>query len=249
MAKTVNKSDQGKSTTHPVSPDASKQLTFKEQTELVDLEQQITTNNQGSFALAAALAQICAKKLYREKYKTFEKYCKAQWEYSRSYCHRLCKVYEVQQDLKELDGAEDLLKNEGQARVFVDLEKSERVMLAERIMEADSKVVTTARLVEYKKELFPEKCISKPKKSKTPASDTEIQWLADKPQFKKMLETIIKISMVSLDGKGEDILADLTDELKNDIMPWVEWEQELGKFKNAEKTAGESTPVKLQGNL
>ena len=53
------------------------------------LESQIEENFLSGFKLAAALAEIHDKKLYRANYKSFGQYCKERWEYSRRYCDRV----------------------------------------------------------------------------------------------------------------------------------------------------------------
>ena len=107
---------------------------------LEKLEIIITDNFQSGFKLAAALAQIRDQELYLPEYKTFEEYGKKRWGYSRSYCHRLCDVNGVLTDLSELPVTVITPKNEAQARIYVNLEKDERIQLAEKVTDRKSVV-------------------------------------------------------------------------------------------------------------
>ena len=137
MSKNTSKSDAvNAASNHPTIPNETPARTAAEQAKLDTLEKAITDDNQSSFRLAAALAEIRDAKLYQPEYKTFEEYSKKRWQYSRSYCSRLCDVHEVLTDLKESTEVVAAFKNVGQARVFVDLEKDERIQLAEKVTEA-----------------------------------------------------------------------------------------------------------------
>jgi hypothetical protein len=132
-----------------------------------ELEQIIQTNLAGSFKLAAALATIRAQELYKPNYKTFEEYCQKRWGYSRSYGIRLCDMNGVMNDLEPYQKKEVYPHNEAQARVFVDLNKTERLELAEAIMKKSKEDMLTASVFnKFKKNLFPDKFAGKPAKNK-----------------------------------------------------------------------------------
>ena len=204
--------------------------TDKAETELDQLEEIITENLQGSFKLAAALVKIRDAELFKPEFTSFEEYCKKRWDYSRSYCHRLCEVDGVLSDLKELPKTVALPKNEAQARIFVNLEKDERIGLAEKVAEeADDTELTAALIARFKKELFPDKCISASKK-KTPAPpvidiEAMVEVVADKPNLTKIHKTIIKLQHLMLSEERQGVLGALIEELNEYIGPWVNREE------------------------
>jgi len=116
-------------------------LTSSQQENFENLEKQIEDNYNAAFVLAAALAQIRDQKLYRAEYKTFDEYCKNRWQYSPSYCYRLLETNSVMADLKEFEDSEVYPRNEAQARVFVDLDKEDRVKLAQTVLRNPKKII------------------------------------------------------------------------------------------------------------
>jgi hypothetical protein len=201
---------------HP-TPDNSK-LTSKEQTELKELEKQITDNYQSAFTLAAALAKIHDQRLYRAQYKTFAEYCKQRWDYSRSYCERLAAVDDVMNDLKECKAADVLPRNEVQARVFVNLNTEQRLQLAEKVSEeVDDKKLTASIITKFKKQLFPDKCASASKKGKVqPVIDVEAS-LVQIPTFASLVKALKLASDVCEEFEKQDEVGELYDLLKEFI--------------------------------
>jgi ATP-dependent 26S proteasome regulatory subunit len=163
-----------KSATTPAAP----KLTAKEQAEFKECEKTITNNYQSAFQLAEALHQIRNKKLYRAEYKTFEEYCSKKWEYSRSYCTRLIEMNEVVTELKQLPDFKDaIIRNEGQARVFVNLAPPDRIKLLNKAKEVgEPENITAKQLAKFKKELFPDKSKTKDNMSvsEKPVVDAEL---------------------------------------------------------------------------
>ncbi len=228
MSKNTSKSDAvNAASNHPTIPNETPARTAAEQAKLDTLEKAITDDNQSSFRLAAALAEIRDAKLYQPEYKTFEEYSKKRWQYSRSYCSRLCDVHEVLTDLKESTEVVAAFKNVGQARVFVDLEKDERIQLAEKVTEAaGGKKLTAAIIAKHKKELFPDKCIIERKKPAVKVG-TAAEVMNDKPKFEIIWQTVIKLRGLMLNEERQGVYGALIEELEKGITPWVEWENGL----------------------
>ena len=199
---------------------------------LEKLEIIITDNFQSGFKLAAALAQIRDQELYLPEYKSFEEYGKKRWGYSRSYCHRLCDVNGVLTDLSELPATVITPKNEAQARIYVNLEKDERIQLAEKITEeADGQDFTAALITKFKKELFPDKCVTEPKKTKPSLAvidvEATVEVQADRPKLTNIWQTVVKMSAVMLDEEREGVLGQLIQDLMNEVKPWIESAENL----------------------
>ena len=175
--------------------DSFPKLNPAEKQELQQLEQTIATNLTGTFELAAALMKIRDQKLYRVEYNSFEEYCRKRWDYSRSYC---------------------------QARIFNDLEKDERLQLAEKVQEETGDHPPTAKLYQkYKKELFPEKCAPN---HQPIVIDVDAIIKVGKPSLQEVMEHAIKLSALSLPEERAGVLGELLQRLMDDLQPWVDWE-------------------------
>jgi hypothetical protein len=75
--------------------DIERRLTNPEAERLEYLEDVIRRGRQAFVEVGYALAEIRESKLYRQKYPTFEDYCRDRWDFSRSYAHRLTTASEV----------------------------------------------------------------------------------------------------------------------------------------------------------
>jgi hypothetical protein len=69
----------------------SEQLTSIESLRLLALEKTIREGKQKFVEVGVALEEIRDRKLYRNKFKTFEEYCQNQWGFSRQYAHQFIK--------------------------------------------------------------------------------------------------------------------------------------------------------------
>ena len=214
--KAVVKADQTKLTT---TPDTTP-ITPEQEERFGVLETQIEDNYLSGFKLAAAFAEIRDKKLYRANYKTFKKYCQERWEYSRSYCERLADVDGVLKDLKEYEGKESYPRNEQQARVFVPLNRDQRIKLFEAV-QADTKAekVTAALFDKHKQLLFhaPTTAKSKPAKSKESAIDVESSPVPNPSAMKKLVvvaEQILKRVGASKKSDEKELAGYLRDIIK-----------------------------------
>jgi hypothetical protein len=215
----------------PHSPPDSSQLTDEEKDHLEELETQISENFKSAFTLAAALAEIREKKLYREDYKTFEEYCRRRWDYSRSYCERLADMNSVLVDLKEYEEHEVYPRNELQARVFVPLKKEQRIKLFKTVLEeSDTDRTTASEFAKFRKQLFPGSFGTGTKT--TPAKDgakdikTSAHTMPALPSIIKIVESAKDVLEGLIDEGCEDkeLLGDLRKFIKL-AEPLVKWQE------------------------
>lgn len=91
-------------------------LTAPERSDLKRLEKVVRGGLQTAFEVGAALLEIRDQKLYREKAKTFEAYCQAEFEIDRSYAYRLIDAHEVNAIVKMSPIGDKIELNEWQCR-------------------------------------------------------------------------------------------------------------------------------------
>ncbi len=87
-------------------------LTSDEISWLNGLEAKIAKSIVGFYEVGFALIKIKDNRLYRDKYKTFEEYCRERWAFETSYANRLIKASYVIDNLKSDD---DGFKNDHDA--------------------------------------------------------------------------------------------------------------------------------------
>jgi hypothetical protein len=75
------------------------ELSLVEQSELSCLESIIEKNLQSFYDVGVALTKIRDQRLYREKYETFQEYCRYQWDISRPRAYQLIGAAGVQNNL------------------------------------------------------------------------------------------------------------------------------------------------------
>jgi hypothetical protein len=222
-----------KTKTKPLQlPPNSDQLTDKEKEHLEELETQIADNFKSAFTLAAALAEIRDNKLYREDYKTFGAYCKKRWDYSRSYCERLADMNGVLVDLKKYEDNEVFPRNELQARVFVPLNKEQRIELLKTAQEKSKAGNTTAaELMQYKIELFPALKEKKAESATTrdPVIDVKAT-VIPMPAIPSVIKIVASASEV-LEGLVDDGCDD--NELAENLREFIKLAEPLVKWQKA----------------
>jgi hypothetical protein len=131
-----------------------KSMTVTESKRLEKLEGVIKENFLGFVAVGNALAEIRAKRLYRnDENRTFEGYCRDLWDMSHQHADRLVASAKVLDNLtpigvKKEDDPNFLLPlNEAQARELAPLEAEEQQEVWQEILDH--------RLTQYKKGQFP----------------------------------------------------------------------------------------------
>ena len=114
----------------------------------------------------------------------------------------------VMQDLKEYEGSGVMPRNESQARVFVPLDKEQRITLIKSVKADLAKDYTSAKdYAKLKKSLFPDLCPVKPTKPK-PAKVVDVETNA---VHEPALPSIIKVV-----DAAEELLEKLDDNEMDD---------------------------------
>ena len=83
-------------------------LTSVEAKRLAELEQDIEGGQQAYVKTGIALAEIRDKRLYRPKFKTFEKYCWEKWGYKRAYAYKLIDAAAIASEMFTMADERDL---------------------------------------------------------------------------------------------------------------------------------------------
>ncbi|MBI4663294.1 MAG: hypothetical protein HY735_31220 [Verrucomicrobia bacterium] len=121
-------------------------LSTSEQAELAECEGIIARGLQSFVEVGRAMMRLRDKRLYRAMYGTFEEYCRARWQYGKSYAYHLIAAAEVASHLSTIV---DIPKptREAQVRPLVGLRSDQAVRVWRKAAEsADGKPIT-ARLV------------------------------------------------------------------------------------------------------
>ena len=99
-------------------------LTTSEQRALQRAEGMIAKGMKAFVAVGMALKEIRDRRLYRERYGTFEEYCARRWELSRPRGYELCAAAEVVEDLSAIADSSTLPENEAQTRPLTRLKSA-----------------------------------------------------------------------------------------------------------------------------
>jgi hypothetical protein len=91
-------------------------LSASEQHALQRAEVTIAKGMKAFVAVGLALKEIRDRRLYRDRYGTFEEYCARRWELSRPRAYQLCAASEVVADLSTFVDSRVLPENEAQTR-------------------------------------------------------------------------------------------------------------------------------------
>ena len=98
------------------------------------IQQTIEAGRKTFVEVGLALAEIRDTRLYRSDFDTFEEYCRAKWNWDRTYCHR---IIEASQTVKLLPiGNKPQIQTESQARELAKVEPSKRVEVLEKAAKA-----------------------------------------------------------------------------------------------------------------
>ena len=144
---------------------------------------------------------IQKSRLYRDKYETFEEYCRISLEMSRTHAYNLIGSTEVYDELSANADIKHKPKNEFQVRSLIALPTEKRLVAWKKAeAEADGKPVT-AKIVRQAASEFKPKGVSTPIKA---AAKTVNRKLNLKPAF-KLLGEIEKLA-----DKNKTLLAKVT---------------------------------------
>lgn len=104
-------------------PDALTQaiepLSLEESEQLAVCESEISEGLATFWTVGAALAQISEKRLYRDKFETFQIYCKERWSITRQHAYRLIEAVDVFENVSPVGD----IRSERQARAIKHFEK------------------------------------------------------------------------------------------------------------------------------
>lgn len=127
------------------------QLDKTEAQRLAELEVTIAKTRDAFRSGGAALAEIRDRKLYREKYKSFEAYCEEVWQLSRRRAYQLIEASEIVESLPPK--SQKLLTKESHAAALSDVPKERH----EQVLHAAAKNgEVTAKAIEQAAKFIPE---------------------------------------------------------------------------------------------
>ncbi len=102
-------------------------LTTQEAKDLKKLEHRIQAGIQVFHTVGRALAEISERKLYRQKYATFQDYCRDRWGFGRAHAYRLIGAAEVISNIEPcLHAGDDQLPRESTIRPLTKLEPDDQ---------------------------------------------------------------------------------------------------------------------------
>lgn len=123
-------------------------LTVSERGRLLEHERTIEKGLKSFIAVGEALIAIRDGRLYREKYGTFDEYCKRRWAMTQQHGLRLVQAAEVIENLKSEPIGSLLPATESQARPLTRLEPAEQVEAWKEVVESAPNGKVTAAHVE-----------------------------------------------------------------------------------------------------
>lgn len=109
-------------------------LTEPEKKELAQCEQTIQHGLQTFREVGEALFTIRDHRLYRATHATFELYCRAKWEFSKTQANRLIGAAEVVKNIEHLPGARPSVILESQVRPLVGLAPKKQEAIWKRVV-------------------------------------------------------------------------------------------------------------------
>ena len=150
----------------------SEQTSALSEEERKDLERLEATVRSAVLEAAKALWEINTRRLYRERYGTFEEYCEAQFQFSSRYIYYQVKFGQILNALEQSERSVQILpQSEYQARPLAKLkEESEQIEAwLEAVQKAEGSVPSFSVVEEVVRERLAPK--TKPKKKETPLAE------------------------------------------------------------------------------
>jgi len=109
-------------------------MTDTETDRLAELEEIITKNFQGFYAVGCALAEISASKLYRLTHDTFEDYCKERFEVARRTAYQYIEAKKAVDNVRNCAQFKQLPANEAQVRPLTKLAPELQIEAWEKVV-------------------------------------------------------------------------------------------------------------------
>ena len=166
-------------------------MTDEEFARLEELENIVRTNFGAFVQTGMALAEIRDRKLYRERFKTFEAYCKDTLEVSRSRAYRLIDSASVIQNLSPM--GDILPKNERQVRPLTKLEPEIQIRAWQNVIDytREKKKKPTANIINRIAQIYRGESIERGyRNAKERVSTESIVSTAFKKGFQAFLDVI-----------------------------------------------------------
>lgn len=193
-------------------------LTESERKELETCEKQIGRLREAAFLTGSSLKTIQEKRLYREEFRSFERYCDARWKMSAQNAYRLinaAKIISVLQDSHQF-GDEHLPTCESHVRPLADgLEEDQWLNVWQQVIEEAEDKGVTGSLVEkvVNKNNGKHKQQTKGKATKPPKGLKSVISLVEKA--KERAEKIKQKGLISLLNKIEERIGSYLKSLKS----------------------------------
>ena len=138
-------------------------LTAAEQTEFIEKKATVTEGWSTFLDVANALLTISVKRLYRDKYGTFDAFCKEDLGISRPYAYNLIGSAKVDSQLSAIADIRVKPLNEGQFRELIRVPEGNRVDVWKRALNLAGDKPMTAKLVRQAAAFFKSPKTVKPK--------------------------------------------------------------------------------------
>ncbi len=137
-------------------------LSTEERSSLERCEQVIERGIATFVDVGAALNEIQAQRLYRQKHDSFESYLASRWNFKRAHAYRLISAYRVLETIRDEDG-KDLA--ESHVRQLVRLPEGQRAEALRRAKELAGKETRTAKHIQQAVDAMLGKMKKSPSKS------------------------------------------------------------------------------------
>lgn len=109
-------------------------MTDTETDRLTELEEIITKNFHGFYAVGCALAEISASKLYRLTHNTFEDYCRERFEVARQTAYQYMEAKKAVDNVRNCGQFKQLPSNEAQVRPLTKLAPELQIEAWEKVV-------------------------------------------------------------------------------------------------------------------
>ena len=189
-------------TPQPLKPD----LTETEQKRLQELEIIVKRGINSYWEVGKALTEIRDRRLYREKYATFEKYCREVWDLSKTHVNRQIGAAQVVEVLTPI-GVN--IERESVVRPLVGLDNEQIKTAVKEAQKAAGDEPLTARLVAQAAAPYRSKETAKPAVMSTSAEIVKSAKPGIPLDFGPALKCLTKIERAAKASHGDSLLKEL----------------------------------------
>ena len=180
-------------------------MTEAQQKQLQELEGVIKKGWSTFLDVGKALVTINQERLYRDKFGSFDAYCREELGFSRPYAYNLIGSAKVSEQLSSIEDIKVKPETESQCRELLRVPEEKRVDAWKESLKQAGNAPVTAKIVHKAAARF------KPKKAKKTGKGTVKKAAATKPiDLKPALKLLAKAEKVAGDNKDEQVLKELT---------------------------------------